>query len=226
MIERKDDELNDVARNDAATVQQTAFTLGSGSDDEAIGNRKTLARAVATACKAEKKKTGKDFETTIAEAATHYARLNLLYLEKTDPPVQVIRFPKFFVIQKRNPWLDYAGTWTEFRGRALIIEAKSMTGHRLSFTPNRDNGNGLGERQIRSLRKWHHAGAFVGVLFEWRDHGVVWFKYSLLAEAMNNGAKSLRWEDGWPVEHGEFLDFRTAMIEAARNGVTQTPKAN
>lgn len=148
--------------------------------------------------------TGKDFEREIEQTAGAYNARRIARLQKVDPPVAVIwpMDPKTGqkrqrVIFKRNPWLDFAGTWSIRGGRTLLIECKSTSTHRLGLREGQ-----LGPEQVHALKAWRLAGAATAVV--WRFNGkCALFIPEMIAEAESRGEKSLAFENGLPVERGD-----------------------
>ena len=101
------------------------------------------------------------------------------------------------VIYQPNPFLDFIGVWTALGGKPLFIEAKSTSGHRLSF----GSGGGFSEGQWSATHRWRSAGAACALVWEF-DERVVLFTPELLLVAQASGAKSLKHEDGLPVARG------------------------
>lgn len=142
--------------------------------------------------------TGKGFESELKRIAEIYETKKLLALEKVDPPVKVLGSGEFRkVIFLPNPFLDYVGTWTERGGRAVFLEAKSYETQRLPI-----GDGGLTQKQGNKLKRWHSAGAAVGMLWECKGM-VVFFSMQQIDDAFYYGRKSLQFEHGEPVQQGQ-----------------------
>jgi penicillin-binding protein-related factor A (putative recombinase) len=157
--------------------------------------------------------TGKDFEKTLADVFAAYERRGVAKIRKVDPPVRVIGGGKFRkIVFLENPWLDYAGTWTEFGGRQLIIEAKSTDDPRLEI-----GEKGITETQIDNLLDWHRYGAAVGIV--WHHKGAVRVITSATIEhAKDYGIKSFKWRHLPAVQQGEGF-ILWDVLEAIRGSV-------
>ncbi len=143
---------------------------------------------------------GRSFQKEIEASVAAYREQGIASLEKADPPVVVIwpfdpvtKMKKQRVIFKKNPWLDFVGVWTSRNGRALFVEAKSTSSHRLPI--NRHGG--LTDEQVTALFRWRRAGAAVCVVWRFEDNVVV-FTPEMLQAATVAGAKSLVFEEGLP----------------------------
>lgn len=144
---------------------------------------------------------GRSFQKEIEATVAAYREQGIASLEKTDPPVVVIwpfdpitKTKKQRVIFKKNPWLDFMGVWTRRGGRAVFVEAKSTSSHRLPI--NRHGG--LTDEQVTALFRWRRSGAAVCLVWHFDDR-VVLFTPEMLQSATINGAKSLVFEDGLAV---------------------------
>lgn len=142
-----------------------------------------------------KDKTGTDFETVLEAVFQGYKNQGIAYVEKVDPPVGVGAKGRVFL--KKNPWLDYSGTWTEIGGRHLILEAKSTEDPTLEL-----GEGGITPRQIEALGKWHRAGAACAVIWHHRGTVKVITATSLLA-VVEAGGKSIKWQHLPPTPHGQ-----------------------
>jgi hypothetical protein len=100
------------------------------------------------------------------------------------------------VIFLPNPHLDWVGAWTERYGRALMMETKSTSEPRLGL------GSKLTTTQIEWLLRWHHAGAAVGVCWEFVGHGVGFIPVGQIDQTLKTGRKHLKWEEVRPVKQG------------------------
>lgn len=160
---------------------------------------------------------GRNFQSELAATFAAYQSQKIATIEKTDPPVAVLwQFDKQEgkkkqrVIFKVNPFVDYVGVWSARNGRALFIEAKSTSKHRLAL--NRDGG--ITEEQIASLFRWRRAGAAVCVVWRFEIKACL-FTPEMLQAAIGAGAKSLLFSDGLPVANvGGLWDF-LPVLEAA-----------
>lgn len=132
-----------------------------------------------------KQNTGKDFEKLLEAVFQGYENQGIARIRKVDPPVGIARGKMFL---KKNPWLDYAGTWTELGGRSLHLEAKSTEEPRLEL-----GEGGLTTRQIECLTDWHRYGAAIGVVWHHRGDVKVITAATLLS-AVQMGLKSLKWQ--------------------------------
>lgn len=144
---------------------------------------------------------GRGFQKEIEGTVALYREQGIASLEKADPPVVIIwpfdpitKTKKQRVIFKKNPWLDFVGVWTCRGGRALFVEAKSTSTHRLPI--NRHGG--LTDEQVTALFRWRRAGAAVCVVWRFDDRAVL-FTPEMLQTATVAGAKSLLFEEGLPV---------------------------
>lgn len=163
--------------------------------------------------------TGKDFEKEIEQTAGVYNSRRIARLQKVDPPVAVIWIPdpanpgkkRQRVIFKRNPWLDFAGVWSARGGRALLVECKSTSNHRLGLREGQ-----LGPEQVSAIKNWRLAGAASCVVWRFNERCVL-FTPEMILQAEARGDKSLVFEAGLPVARGEGTlrwDF-LATLEAA-----------
>lgn len=140
--------------------------------------------------------TGKDFEKNLEDVFAAYKRRGIAKIEKVDPPVRVIGGGKFRkIIFLENPWLDYAGTWTEFGGRQLIIEAKSTQDERLPIV---EKEGGVTLKQIDDLLDWHRHGAAVGIVWH-KAKEVKVITPATLAAVRSMGLKAFQWRHLGPV---------------------------
>lgn len=114
-----------------------------------------------------KANTGKEFERLLEAIFTGYLNRGIAKIEKVDPPVKVVGGGKARrVIFMKNPWLDYAGVWTEMGGRLLILEAKATETERLEI-----GDGGITSKQMENLASWHRFGAVTAIL--WGHRGQV-----------------------------------------------------
>jgi penicillin-binding protein-related factor A (putative recombinase) len=139
------------------------------------------------------KNDGHSFERMVSQTAEAYDRKNILRLEKVEPPTRRIKIGKVWqIVELSNPLLDFAGVWTERGGRALFIEAKSTTGNE-SLRLEQDGG--VTVKQVSALRRWHNAGAAVGVLWELDRRACAMLSHDKLVEVLATGKKSVRFEE-------------------------------
>lgn len=143
--------------------------------------------------------TGKAFEHELELVFRVLESRRIARIRKVDPPTRIVGPGRIVFLP--NPFLDYAGAIVG-SGRAVFVEAKSTSTHRLPI--GRDNGLKL--EQLESLREWARAGALVGVL--WRHAGATAFlSIETLAEAVRQGKASLAFEEVPRLENLE--DFLT-----------------
>lgn len=109
---------------------------------------------------------GKGWEKDLAKVFAELERYRVLIMRKTDPPVRFIGPGK--IIFTENPFLDFAGAWTEAHGKALLLEAKQTEKPQLHLG-GKSNAHGVTGTQLRNLRVWRAAGALTGIL--WRTIG-------------------------------------------------------
>ncbi len=141
-----------------------------------------------------KDKTGTDFQNVLEAVFQGYLNQGIAYLEKVDPPTGI---SKGRVFLKKNPWLDYAGTWTEIGGRALILEAKSTESPTLEL-----GEGGITGRQQEALTKWHRAGAATAIIWHHRGEVKV-ITGATIAAALQMGVKSFKWRHLPPTPKGQ-----------------------
>jgi len=164
---------------------------------------------------------GRDFQAEIQRSANEYLYRGWMRLRKVDPPSRVIGGGAGRrVIFLENPWLDFAGVWTERHGRAVFIEAKSTTEPKLAV----DRDGGVTEKQADAIIHWRIAGAVAFVL--WRcPNGCALLTGRDIADlrrrAQNGeGTRTLHFRDvRWPVPRGDNQakvpwDFRETMLES------------
>lgn len=134
--------------------------------------------------------TGKTFEHELELIFSSLEARRIARIRKVDPPVRIVGggFARRTIFLP-NPFLDYAGVRYE-SGRAIFLEAKSTATHRLPI----GRSGGVTEEQVRSLRAWARAGAFVGVLWRYKA-STVFISMKLLDACLDWGDKSLRFED-------------------------------
>lgn len=163
--------------------------------------------------------TGKAFEKEIEVTAGAYQSRRTATLRKVDPPVAIIWpfNPKTGkkeqrVIFKKSIWTDFAGCWTARHGRALFIECKSTSTHRLRV--GGDSG-GVTSEQVGALRTWRMSGAAVCVLWQFNGSVTLWIP-EVISECLARGDKSVTFESGIPVPRGEgslIWDFLPVLEE-------------
>lgn len=157
--------------------------------------------------------TGKGFEGMVETILLQYQCRGLLRVKKVDPPTRVVGSGAFRkVIFLANPFLDFAGTWTERGGRAVFFECKSTTEQRLAV----GSSSGVTQDQCDALCHWQNAGAVTFVLWEVKPLGKVFFATPvMLAAALEkSGRKSITPADCEPVPQGVghvFFDFLKLM---------------
>jgi penicillin-binding protein-related factor A (putative recombinase) len=175
------------------------------------------------------KNDGRAFQKEFEMTAAGYEARGIASFEKVDPPVRIIwpldkktGKPVQRVIFQTNPFLDYIGVFTARHSLAIFIEVKSTATHRLDF--NKDNG--FKATQWAAMKRWRHAGAACGLLWQW-NFRVCLFTPELMLNCERAGAKSLVWEDGLLVPPGEgqviwdFLPVLEAAAMPAKNNCAQ-----
>ncbi len=162
---------------------------------------------------------GREFQRELEQTAGVYHSMRVAVFKKVDPPVRVIWIDdkanpgkkRQHVIFQQNPWLDYAGSWSARHGRALIFEAKAISKHRLKL-----GDGGLTDTQRTAVKSWRLAGAATCLL--WKFGGRVrLFTPEMIIAAEARGDRSLLFETGLPVEHGEgqlIWDFLPVLASA------------
>jgi penicillin-binding protein-related factor A (putative recombinase) len=111
---------------------------------------------------------GKGFEEEVRTTFVAYAQHRLAYAEKIDPPTLTFgRASGLRVIHKKNPFLDFTGSWVEFNGASMHFECKETAEPRLIL----DRDGGLSHNQWVAMNRWHLARAVVFVL--WKTGGKV-----------------------------------------------------
>lgn len=103
--------------------------------------------------------TGAVAEKMILLTAKEYERRGILTLRKVDPPLRTWGPGRTILLP--NPWLDFAGAWTERDGRMFLVEVKSMRERQL-----RIGIGGVNDRQLENAVLWSRAGAAVLLLWE------------------------------------------------------------
>jgi len=135
------------------------------------------------------KKAGDDSEGMVLGLCDEYLKQGRAKLEKVDPPTKVVGRPPRIIYQ-RNPFLDLVGTWTEKQGRALFLEVKSTTSHRLPIS----RPNGLTKDQLGHLRAWSEAGATVALLWV-HSGGLKVITLETIEDAAGRENPSIPWGD-------------------------------
>jgi penicillin-binding protein-related factor A (putative recombinase) len=150
---------------------------------------------------------GRLFETMIERTADAYFNARILRLCKVEPPVRVIGWGQNRkVIFLENPFPDWTGAWTERAGRSLMIETKSTSDPRL---PMAASGN-LSENQVEWLKRWHYAGAAVGIIWEWKNNGAAFIPIGQAVDIWKSGRRHIKWEECDPIRQGTgfvLIDF-------------------
>lgn len=154
---------------------------------------------------------GRGFEDLFERTCDAYLHSRTLRLSKVEPPVKVIGGGKVErrVIFLENPYLDYLGAWTERGGRSLMIEAKCTSGPDGGKLPIRDDSS-LKLRQVEWLKRWHCAGAAVGVVWNWTERGSVFLPIGLIDSIIKAERRHIKFEEGDKIEQGVgfvLLDF-------------------
>ncbi len=153
------------------------------------------------------KNDGRTFESAFERTADAYFNARILRLTKVEPPVKVVGFgANRRIIFLENPFPDYTGAWTERGGRSLMIETKSTCEPRLRL---QDKGM-LSANQIEWLKRWHHSGAAVGVVWEWMNQGAVFLPIGQVLTIWKSGRRHIKFEEGDPIRQGRgfvLFDF-------------------
>lgn len=146
-----------------------------------------------------KKNTGKFLEQLITTIGNAYEAHRILKLAKVDPPSFVVRkesrYQAFF---KRNPFVDYIGSWSKRGGRTLAIEAKSTSKPTLALCCE----GGLRENQYINLHAWQNSGAAVGVLWEY-DKTIKFLSLNKIMTILDTGKKSISFDLADEVKQGQ-----------------------
>ncbi len=177
---------------------------GWTSDNLPLALLEPGANPTPTPARTNRGNTGKSFEKEIELTAGAYQRTRTAVLRKVDPPVAVIWIDdasnpgkkRQRVIFKRNPWLDFAGVWSARGGRALLVECKSSSTHRLGLREGQ-----LGPDQVEAIRAWRMAGGVVALLWQFGEAVSLWTP-EMIVSADARGEKSLVFADGLPVPRG------------------------
>jgi len=136
---------------------------------------------------------GKSFEKIMTQIGEAYDRRGVMRIVKAEPPTfRMKKNGETIIGERANPFLDYAGTWTERGGRALFIEAKSTTD---STTLPLDREGGVTTDQVLALRRWHNAGAAVAVIWEVNRTHCAAISHDLLVSTLATGRKSIRFDE-------------------------------
>ena len=147
---------------------------------------------------------GTAFERRIAPQLTLWKRQGRAKIEKVDPPSLTRGFKTILL---PNPFLDYAGTWTEMGGRTIIVEAKHTDKSRLDI--NRKGG--ITEKQWSDLKKWKAAGAECFILWE-HPTSLDPFELRILtieiaaAACEKGGRVSIPWHEALKVQRGTGMN--------------------
>jgi hypothetical protein len=170
------------------------------------------------------KNDGRAFQKEIELTAIGYLNRGIAKLEKVDPPVRIIGGgPSRRVIFLANPWLDWAGTWTEKYGRSLFIESKSTSTHRLAIGKD----GGLTASQWAAMRQWRIAGAACAVVWQYGG-AVALLLPETIAEAIGRKEASIPFEVGLRVPRGDgkvVWDFLNTLSEAIWPAVKKEAKS-
>lgn len=168
---------------------------------------------------------GRGFEKELEITAGGYVNRRIATLRKVSPPTRLVGTgANRKVIFLSNPFLDYVGTWTARHGRALFVEAKSTSRHRLPFM----RSGGLTVEQLNTIKTWRIAGAATCLLWQFNGR-VVLFLPEDLVEFERLGAASLEFESGRPVTRGEgnvvwnFLPVLEAAIWPQEKSFAREP---
>lgn len=139
------------------------------------------------------KNRGTEFEKRLQAVHNVYAMNRVAKIQKVTPPALVI---KGKMILMQNPWLDFAGTWTEQQGRTLIIEAKLTEKPTLDLCVQ----GGLSENQYSNLWAWSNAGAVVGLVWLFTEvNDIRLITLPMMATTVQGGTKRFYWGDAMPV---------------------------
>lgn len=153
------------------------------------------------------KNDGRGLESTFESTCEAYFQSRVLRLTKVEPPVRVVGWgANRQIIFLKNPFPDWTGVWTERGGRSLMIETKSTCEAKL---PMAEKGM-LSINQIEWLKRWHYAGAAVGIVWEYRNHGTVFVPIGTAWAIWESGRRHIKFEEGDPVLQGQgfvLLDF-------------------
>lgn len=150
---------------------------------------------------------GRAFEELFKKTCDAYFHKRLLRLTKVEPPVRVLGFgPARKVIFLENPFSDWIGSWSERGGRMLLIETKSTSEPKLVMSEDA----ALSLKQIEWQKRWHYAGAAVGVVWEWRGHGCAFIPIGQAWKVWQSGRRHIKFAECEPVLQGEgfaLVDF-------------------
>lgn len=178
------------------------------------GIKSLLDNLEATTTRTNAKNDGRSFQKEIEHTCGGYQSRRIATLRKVDPPTKVVGRTQetrrvFFMA---NPFLDFVGVWTARHGRALFVEAKSTSTHRLPFA----RSGGITEEQVSSIKTWRIAGAAACVVWQFNGR-VVLLTPEKLMEAERLGLKSITFDSGIPVPRGEgwlVWDFLPVLEKA------------
>lgn len=152
------------------------------------------------------KNTGTDFETHVALVCDAYRAQRRADITKVEPPTKTLFIGpgRTKTIHLENPYLDFVGAWTERGGRAVHIEAKTTQAPRLPV----GNDAGVSAEQLTNLKRWHAAGAAVGVLWE-HDGQVRFVTITAIEHARTvEDRASVKWANAYPIPPGDgFVSF-------------------
>lgn len=153
-----------------------------------------------------------------------YDRQGRATIAKVDPPTKVLRIGgKPHVIQLRNPYLDFVGTWTEQGGRMLMFEAKWTSEPVLRILRAGQTGSGISHEQLVTARRFWDAGAVT--FFLWSHKDQVRFVTPTMVEATLTARQSLPWLEAHRVPSGEgfvLFDFLTQIQPITTTKTTTT----
>jgi hypothetical protein len=138
---------------------------------------------------------GTAFERQLETIFAAYLKQGRAKIEKVDPPTKVLGRKVLFM---PNPWLDFAGVWTERDGRTLLIEAKTT----LKPTLELGGTHGLTKAQWGNAMDWQRAGAMVLLLWEHKGEIRVTTPSMAMADCREQDRKSLRWCDAHKLPQG------------------------
>lgn len=141
------------------------------------------------------KNNGTAFERQLAGIFEAYLKQGRAKIEKVDAPTKVLGRKVLFM---PNPWLDFAGVWTERQGRAILIEAKTTEKPTLEL----GGTHGLSKAQWDNAMDWQRAGAVVLLLWHHRGEIRVTTPSMAMADCREQNRKSLRWCDAHPLPRG------------------------
>lgn len=146
-----------------------------------------------------KTNSGKPLEKLVDMIAKEYDRQHVARLRKCDPPTAYVRG---HVVNLRNPWPDFVGSWTSKGGRLLMVECKSTAE---DFLPV--GSSGVRDEQVEALTSWAVAGAACFVLWSSSDLSKLrLIPIDTLIHRLTTPGAVKRIRDGqpgvWPVDRG------------------------